>query len=92
MARTNNWNDTTAYANVANALKGFTQDWLFTMAEMLDWSADQLTWMNLKPRFQKLFATQTDDKLIIDFLSNLAMGLNKTTGVLLARITTHGYH
>jgi hypothetical protein len=62
LARINNWN--TAYANVASALKGFTQDWLFTTAKMLDWSADQLTWMNLKPRFQKLFATQTDDKLI----------------------------
>jgi hypothetical protein len=23
LARTNNWNDTTAYANVANALKGY---------------------------------------------------------------------
>ncbi len=29
LARTNNWNDTTSYANVANALKGFARDWLF---------------------------------------------------------------
>jgi len=87
LARTNNWNDTTTYANVANALKGFARDWLFATAEMLDWSADQLTWTNLKPRFQKQFATQTDDKLIIDGLSNLAMGLKETTGELLARIT-----
>jgi hypothetical protein len=87
LARTNNWNDTTAYANMANALRGFAWDWLFTKAEMLDWSADQLTSMNLKPRFQKQFVTQTDDTLIIDGLSNLAMGLNETTGELLARIT-----
>ena len=87
LARTNNWNDTTTYANVANALKGFARDWLFATAEMLDWSADQLTWTNLKPRFQKQFATQTDDKLIIDGLSNLTMGLKETTGELLARIT-----
>jgi len=87
LARTNNCNNTTSYANVANALKGFPRDWLFTTAEMLDWSADQLTWTNLKPRFQKQFATQTDDKLIIDVLSNLAIGLNETTGELLARIT-----
>ncbi len=49
LTRTNNWNDATPYANVANVLKGFTRDWLFAMAEMLDWSADQLTWTNLKP-------------------------------------------
>jgi hypothetical protein len=49
MTRTNNWNDTTPYANVTNVLKGFTRDWLFAMAEMIDWSADQLTWTNLKP-------------------------------------------
>jgi hypothetical protein len=87
LTRNNNWNNTTAYANVANELKGFARDWLFATAEMLDWSADQLTWTNLKPRFQKQFATQTDDKLIIDGLSNLAMGPNETTGELLARIT-----
>jgi hypothetical protein len=87
LARSNNWNDTTTYANVATALKGFAWDWLFATAEMPDWSADQLTWINLKPRFQKQFATQTDDKLIIGGLSNFAMGLNETTGELLARIT-----
>jgi hypothetical protein len=87
LARTNNWNDNTAYANVANMLKGFAWDWLFSTVEMLDWSVDQLTWTNLKPRFQKQFATQTDDKLIIDGLSNLAMSLNETIGELLVRIT-----
>jgi hypothetical protein len=83
LARTNNWNDTTTYANVANILKGFTCDWLFATVDMLDWTADQLTWTNLKPRFQKQFVTQTDDKLIIDGHSNLAMGPNETTGELL---------
>jgi hypothetical protein len=76
LARTNNWNDTTTYTNVA-------RDWLFATADMLDWTADQLTWTNLKPRFQKQFVTQTDDKLIIDGHSNLAMGPNETTGELL---------
>jgi hypothetical protein len=33
------------------------------------------------------FATQTDNKQIIDGLSNLAMGPNETTGELLTRIT-----
>jgi hypothetical protein len=39
---------------------------------MLDWEGDQLTWTNLKPRFQRQFATQSDDKLIINGLYNLA--------------------
>jgi hypothetical protein len=87
LARSNIWNDTTTYANVANAFKRFAQDWLFATADMLDWTEVQLTWTNLKPRFQKQFATQTNDKQIIDGLSNLAMGPNETTGELLARIT-----
>jgi hypothetical protein len=87
LARTNHWTDTATYANVANAFKGFAREWLFATVDMLDWTDDQLTWTNLKPRFQKQFATQTDDKQIIEGLSNLAMGQNKTTGELLARIT-----
>jgi len=54
---------------------------------MLDWKGDQLTGTNLKPRFQWQFAMQSDDKLIIDGHSNLAMKPNKSTGELLARIT-----
>ncbi len=53
---------------------------------MLDWTEAQLTWTNLTPRYQKQFATQTDDKQIIEGLSNLAMGPSETTGELLARI------
>jgi len=87
LARANNWNDTATYANVANAFKGFARDWLFATADMLDWTEAQLTWTNLKPRFQKQFATQTDDKQIIEGLSNLAMGPSETNGELLARIT-----
>jgi hypothetical protein len=86
LARTNRWNDTTTYTNVANTLKGFARDWLFATMEMLDWTADQLTWTNLKPRFQRQFATQMDKKMIIEGLSNLAMKPSESTG-LLARIT-----
>jgi hypothetical protein len=87
LACTNQWNHTTTYANVANTLKGFAHDWLFATVEMLDWMADQLTWTNLKPRFQRQFATQTDEKMIIEGLSNLVMKPSKSTGELLARIT-----
>jgi hypothetical protein len=43
LARSNNWNDTTTYANVANAFKGFAHDWLFAMADMLDWQKHNLS-------------------------------------------------
>jgi len=87
LARTNRWNNTMMYANVANNLKGFARDWLFATAEMLDWTPAQLTWTNLKPRFQRQFATQTDEKMIMEGLSNLAMKPGESTGELLARIT-----
>jgi hypothetical protein len=77
LARTNNRKDTTAYTNVANSLKGFARDWLFATADMLDWTEAQLTWTNLKPRFQKQFATQTDDNQIIDGLSNFGHGTKR---------------
>jgi hypothetical protein len=73
LARMNRWNETTTYTNVANNLKGFAREWLFATVEMLDWTAAQLTWTNLKPRFQRQFATQTDKKMIMEGLSNLAM-------------------
>ena len=50
----------------------------------------QLTWTNLKPRFQRQFATQTDEKMIMEGLSNLAMKPGESTGELLARITNTG--
>ncbi len=87
LAHTNRCNDTTTYTNVANNLKGFARDWLFATAEMLDWTPAQLTWTNLKSRFQCQFATQTDEKMIMEGLSNLAMKPGESTGELLARIT-----
>jgi hypothetical protein len=87
LARTNRWNDTMTYSNVANNLKGSARDWLFATAEMLDWTPAQLTWTNLKPRFQRHFATQTDEKMIMEGLSNFAMKPGESTGELLARIT-----
>jgi hypothetical protein len=87
LARSNRCNDMTTYANGANTLNGFACDWLFATVEMLDWMADQLTWTNLKPRFQRQFATQTDEKMIIEGLSNLAMKPYKSTRELLPWIT-----
>jgi len=36
LVKSNNWNNTTSYATVANSLKGFARDWLFSTAVGLD--------------------------------------------------------
>jgi len=87
LAWTKNWSDTATYNNFANALHGITRKWLFSTFNYLDYVADQLTWMNLKPRFQKQYAVQTNDKLIIKDLSNLTMKPNENTCDLLNRVT-----
>jgi hypothetical protein len=57
------------------------------MVYYLDYTADRLTWTNLKPRFQKPYALQTNDKLIVEGLSNITMKPNKNTCDLLNRVT-----
>jgi hypothetical protein len=73
LTRTNNWSVMVTYTNVVNTLRGFVRERLFSMVDMLNWAGDQVTWKNIKPRFQLQFATQTNNKLIIEGLSNLAM-------------------
>jgi len=43
----------------------------------LDFMADQLTWMNIKPRFPIQFAVQTDDKVmhLFDFIWGWDQGI-----------------
>jgi hypothetical protein len=68
LARSNNWNDTTTYANVANTLKGFARDWLFATADMLDWTEAQLTWTKAKIPKRNLRRRQMTNKSLMDFL------------------------
>jgi hypothetical protein len=48
--------------------------------------ADQLVWPTFRPLFRREFAIQSNDKLIREGLSNLAMKSSKTTRKLLNRI------
>jgi hypothetical protein len=66
LAQTNNWSNKVSYNNFANALRCVARKWLFSMVNMLDYSADDMLWTNLKPRFQKQFAVQSNDKLIME--------------------------
>jgi hypothetical protein len=86
LTRTNNWNDMVTYNNFANTLRSLAQKWLFFTVDMLQYTADQLTWTNLKPRLQVQFAFQSNDTLIIEGLSNLAM-MKELTCNLLNRVT-----
>ncbi len=47
----------------------------------------RLLWSDFKDLFKQEYAVQTNDKLILDGLSNLAMRPNETTNELLTRIT-----
>jgi len=54
---------------------------------MMNYTTAQLTCTRFKPFLQMEFAVQSNEKLIIDGLSNLAMKANETTRELLTRVT-----
>jgi hypothetical protein len=47
----------------------------------------RLLWSDFKDLFKQEYAVQTNDKLILEGLSNLAMKPNETTNEFLTRIT-----
>jgi hypothetical protein len=87
LTRTNNWSDKVAYNNFANALRCMAWKWLFSMVVMEEITNDQLQLLDFKDLFREKFAIQSNNKLIIEGLSNLAMKLGKTTRNLINRVT-----
>lgn len=65
---------------------GTTREWLFAFVDMMNYTTAQLTCTRFKPFLQMEFAVQSNEKLIIDGLSNLAMKANETTRELLTRV------
>ncbi len=60
------------------------------MSSIVDWNTDEnvrLVWSDFKDLFKQEYAVQTNDKLILEGLSNLAMKPNETTNELLTCIT-----
>jgi hypothetical protein len=60
------------------------------LSSIVDWNTDEdvrLVWSDFKDLFKQEYAVQTNDKLILEGLSNLAMKPNETTNELLTRIT-----
>jgi hypothetical protein len=86
LAKTNRWTDAQTYNHFADSLKPARQ-WL---SSIVDWNTDEdirLVWSDFKDLFKQECAVQTNDKLILEGLSNLAMKPNETTNELLTRIT-----
>ena len=77
----------TNHHHFANSLRNPAREWL---SSIVDWSTDEdvrLVWSDFKDLFKQEYAVQTNDKLILEGLSNLAMKPNETTNELLTRIT-----
>jgi len=87
LAKTNSWTDTVTYNNFPNAFRGVARRWLYSMVDMLDYADDQLIWSTFKPMFQAEFMVQSNDKLIMEGLSNLTTNPNEDTRDLINRIT-----
>jgi hypothetical protein len=87
LAKTNRWTDAQTYHHFANSLRKPAREWL---SSIVDWNTDEnirLVWSDFKDLFKQEYAVQTNDKLILEGLSNLAMKPNETTNELLTRIT-----
>jgi hypothetical protein len=87
LAKTNRWTDAQTYHHFANSLRNPEQEWL---SSIVDWNTDEnvrLVWSDFKDLFKQENAVQTNDKLILEGLSNLAKKPNETTNELLTRIT-----
>jgi hypothetical protein len=69
--------------NNATALSCTAHKWLFSMVDMEIVMPDQLKWSEFKNQFKDQFKEkymiQTNDKLIIEGLSNLVMKLEEAT-------------
>jgi len=60
------------------------------LSSIVDWNTDEnvrLVWSDFKDLFKQEYAVQTNNKLILEGLSNLAMKPNETTNELLTCIT-----
>ncbi len=87
LAKTNRWTDAQTYHHFANSFRNPAREWL---SSIIDWNTDEnvrLVWADFKDLFNQEYAVQTNNKLILEGLSNLAMKPNETTNELLTRIT-----
>jgi len=71
MASANNWTDKVAFDNVGIALKGEANVWLDSQITLKHIEGDRERWSIIRPYFKEEFATESDDKLILDGLAHM---------------------
>jgi len=82
----NDWNDTTMYANFSLCLQGEANEWLAYTVRLHDLTAAKRTWTHIQPLFKREFAAVSDDKLIVNGLSNLAHRQGENPRKFMARL------
>jgi hypothetical protein len=70
MKSANNWTEKVAFDNFSLALKGEANVWLDSQIIL---EGDREQWSIIRPYFKEEFATESDDKLILDGLAHMAM-------------------
>ncbi len=73
MSSANNWSDKVAFDNFALALKGEANTWLDSQVTLKHIEGDRERWTIIRPFFKEEFATESDNKLILDGLAHMAM-------------------
>jgi hypothetical protein len=73
MMSANNWSDKVAFDNFGLALKGSANTWLDSQVLLKKIPGDRECWSIIRPFFKEEFATESDDKLILDGLTHMAM-------------------
>jgi len=82
----NDWNDTTTYAKFSLCLRGEADEWLAYTVRLHDLTAAQRTWTRIRPLFKREFAAVSDNKLIVDGLTNLAHRQGENPRKFMARL------
>ena len=73
MMSANIWSDKVALENFALALRGSANTWLDSQITLKKIFNECECWMIIRPFFKEEFATESDDKLILDGFAHLAM-------------------
>jgi hypothetical protein len=87
LAKTNRWTDAQTYYHFVNALRNPACKWLSSVVDWDDDECDQPVWSKFKDVFKQEYTVQTNKRLILEGLANLAMKPSETTNELLTRIT-----
>jgi hypothetical protein len=82
----NDWNNTTTYANFSLCLWGEADEWLAYTVQLHDLTVAQRTWTHICPLFKREFAAVSNDKLIVDGLTNLAHRQGENLQKFMARL------